>query len=96
MLYDVEIGKDTWVRHHDQLRRRLAEPTTDKRYLSLYLILDTFNLTRVLPLRSQLEQDESLLVSRLIHPRRPTGDLPKKGDVRRNDNYSPPLSIFLL
>ncbi|VUZ52204.1 unnamed protein product [Hymenolepis diminuta] len=54
MIYDVEVGKDTWVRHHNQLRRRLAELTSDKRYLSLYSLLDTFNLTHVLPPRSQI------------------------------------------
>ncbi|VDL64862.1 unnamed protein product [Hymenolepis diminuta] len=53
MIYDVEVGKDTWVRHHNQLRRRLAEPTSDKRYLSLHSLLDTFNLTHVIPPRSQ-------------------------------------------
>ncbi|KAM3182044.1 hypothetical protein ACTXT7_013199 [Hymenolepis weldensis] len=54
MIYDVEVGKDTWVRHHNQLRRRLAEPTIDKNYLSLYSLLDTFNLTHILPPRSQV------------------------------------------
>ncbi|KAM3184666.1 hypothetical protein ACTXT7_007887 [Hymenolepis weldensis] len=29
IICDVEVGKDTWIRHHNQLRRRLAEPTTD-------------------------------------------------------------------
>ncbi|KAM3186896.1 hypothetical protein ACTXT7_003363 [Hymenolepis weldensis] len=46
--YHVEVGKDTWVRHHNQLRRRLAKPTTDKRYLSLNSLLNTFSLTHVL------------------------------------------------
>ncbi|VUZ49986.1 unnamed protein product, partial [Hymenolepis diminuta] len=50
MIYDVEVGKNTCVRHHNQLRRRLAEPTFDRRYS----LLDTFNLTHVLPLRSQI------------------------------------------
>ncbi|VUZ55413.1 unnamed protein product, partial [Hymenolepis diminuta] len=40
--------------HHNQLRRRLAEPTSDKRYFSLYSLLDTFNLTHALPPRSQI------------------------------------------
>ncbi|KAM3175640.1 hypothetical protein ACTXT7_008124 [Hymenolepis weldensis] len=33
MIYYVEVGKDTWVRHHNQLRRRMAESTTDKQYI---------------------------------------------------------------
>ncbi|VUZ43418.1 unnamed protein product [Hymenolepis diminuta] len=41
-------------------------------------------------------KDTNLLVSRSIRPRRPMSDLPKKEDVRRNDNYFPPLPIFLL
>ncbi|KAM3179929.1 hypothetical protein ACTXT7_017302 [Hymenolepis weldensis] len=53
-IYDVEVGKDTWVRHHNQLQRRLAEPTIDKSYLSLYSLLDTFNFTHILPSRSQV------------------------------------------
>ncbi|VDL22855.1 unnamed protein product [Hymenolepis diminuta] len=53
-IYDVEVGRYTRVRHHNQLRRRLAEPTSDKRYPSLYLLLGTFNLTRVLPPRPQV------------------------------------------
>ncbi|VUZ53138.1 unnamed protein product [Hymenolepis diminuta] len=44
----------------------------------------------------ELEQDGNLLVSRSIRRRRPTGDLPKKGDVRRSDDYFPQLPIFLL
>ncbi|VUZ42778.1 unnamed protein product [Hymenolepis diminuta] len=54
MIYDVEVGKDTWVRHHNQFRRRLAEPNSDKRHLSLHSLLDTFNLTHVIPPRSQI------------------------------------------
>ncbi|VUZ40398.1 unnamed protein product [Hymenolepis diminuta] len=48
MICDVEVGKNTWIPHYNQFQRRLAEPTTDKRYLSLYSLLDTFNLTQVL------------------------------------------------
>ncbi|VUZ44202.1 unnamed protein product [Hymenolepis diminuta] len=95
--------------HESQLRRRLAESTSDKRYLSLYSLLDTFNLTHFLPPRSQII-DQVTVPSRTagtrwksshlyrspVGPRRPTGDLPKKGDVRRNDNYFPSLPIFLL
>ncbi|VUZ40247.1 unnamed protein product [Hymenolepis diminuta] len=40
--------------HHNQLRRRLVETTSDKRYLSLHSLLDTFNLTHVIPPRSQI------------------------------------------
>ncbi|VUZ56637.1 unnamed protein product [Hymenolepis diminuta] len=54
MIYDVEVGKDTWIRHHDQLLRRLAEPATHKRYLSLCSSSDTFNLPHVPPPRSQV------------------------------------------
>ncbi|VUZ44288.1 unnamed protein product [Hymenolepis diminuta] len=54
MIYDVEVGKATWARHNKQLRRRMAERTTNKRYLSLYSLLDTFNQTHVLPPRSQV------------------------------------------
>ncbi|VUZ49931.1 unnamed protein product [Hymenolepis diminuta] len=43
-----------FARHHNQLLRILAEPTSDKHYLSLYSLLDTFNLTHVLPPRSQV------------------------------------------
>ncbi|VUZ50760.1 unnamed protein product, partial [Hymenolepis diminuta] len=49
-----EVGKDTWVRHHNQLRRRLVEPASDKRYISLYSLLDTFNLTHARPPISQV------------------------------------------
>ncbi|KAM3187962.1 hypothetical protein ACTXT7_001284 [Hymenolepis weldensis] len=43
MLVIIEKGKDT-----------PAKPTTDKRYLSLYSLLETFNLTHVLPPRSEV------------------------------------------
>ncbi|KAM3172446.1 hypothetical protein ACTXT7_014516 [Hymenolepis weldensis] len=49
MVYGVEVGKNIWVRQHNQLRRRLAELTSVKRYLSLDSLLDTFSLTHVLP-----------------------------------------------
>ncbi|VDL19770.1 unnamed protein product [Hymenolepis diminuta] len=68
MIYDVGVGKDTWVRHHNQLRRRLAEPTTDERYLSLYSLLDTFNLTHVLLSRSQITDQAMVRIS--IRPSR--------------------------
>ncbi|KAM3177751.1 hypothetical protein ACTXT7_003908, partial [Hymenolepis weldensis] len=68
MNYDVEVGKDTWACHHNQLRRRLAEPTTDRRYLSLYSLLDTFNLTHVLPPRSQVT-DQVIIPSRTARTR---------------------------
>ncbi|KAM3178341.1 hypothetical protein ACTXT7_002734 [Hymenolepis weldensis] len=51
---NVEVDEDTWVCHHNQLRQRLAESTIDKCHLSLYSILDMFNLIRVLPSRSQV------------------------------------------
>ncbi|KAM3184078.1 hypothetical protein ACTXT7_009106 [Hymenolepis weldensis] len=105
MLYDVEIGKDTWVRHHNQLRRRLAEPTTDKRYLSLYSLLDTFNLTHVLSPRSQVIDQVmvpsltartkcNLLVYRSIRHRRPTGDLPKKRDIVGSARLPPEILVY--
>ncbi|VUZ44597.1 unnamed protein product [Hymenolepis diminuta] len=52
MIYDVKVGKDTWIRHHNQLCGRLAEPIIDNHYLSLYSFSDTSNLIHVLPLRS--------------------------------------------
>ncbi|VDL60578.1 unnamed protein product [Hymenolepis diminuta] len=45
VIYDVDVGKDT---------RRLTGPTSDKRHLSLHSLVDTFNLTHVLPPRSQV------------------------------------------
>lgn len=49
MIHDDEVGKDIWVRQHNQLRRRLAEPTYDKRHLSFHPLLDTINVIRVPP-----------------------------------------------
>ncbi|VUZ41418.1 unnamed protein product, partial [Hymenolepis diminuta] len=55
IIYDTEVDKDMWVRHHNQLRREQAGPTINKRYLSLYSLFDTFNLIPVLLPRIRLK-----------------------------------------
>ncbi|VDL62512.1 unnamed protein product [Hymenolepis diminuta] len=40
------------------------------------------------------EKEEIAVASVSTRPRRPTSDLPKKGDIRRNDNYFPPSQCF--
>ncbi|VUZ56609.1 unnamed protein product [Hymenolepis diminuta] len=64
--------------------------------LLMFLHLDLRSWIRSCFLRLQLDQKWNILLFKSARPRRPTGDLPKKGDVRRNDHYFPPLPIFLL
>ncbi|KAM3182302.1 hypothetical protein ACTXT7_012678 [Hymenolepis weldensis] len=68
IIYDVKAGKDTWVPYHIQLRRRLAEPTIDRHYLSLCLLLDTFNPIHILPPSSQVI-DQVMVLSRAARTR---------------------------
>nr|VZH95980.1 unnamed protein product [Spirometra erinaceieuropaei] len=45
MLFDVDVGDDIWVRHHNQIRRRHCSNTTgldSAPSLSLDILLDTF------------------------------------------------------
>nr|VZI02168.1 unnamed protein product [Spirometra erinaceieuropaei] len=45
MLFDVDVGDDIWVRHHNQIRRRHGSNTTgldSAPSLSLDILLDTF------------------------------------------------------
>nr|VZI33649.1 unnamed protein product [Spirometra erinaceieuropaei] len=45
MLFDVDVGDDIWVRHHNQIRRRHCNNTTGLESapsLSLDILLDTF------------------------------------------------------
>nr|VZI38934.1 unnamed protein product [Spirometra erinaceieuropaei] len=45
MLFDVDVGDDIWVRHHNQIRRRHCSSTTGLESapsLSLDILLDTF------------------------------------------------------
>nr|VZI50550.1 unnamed protein product [Spirometra erinaceieuropaei] len=45
MLFDVDVGNDIWVRHHNQIRRRHCSNTTgldSAPLLSLDILLDTF------------------------------------------------------
>nr|VZI18252.1 unnamed protein product [Spirometra erinaceieuropaei] len=45
MLFDVDVGDDIWVRHHNQIRRRHCNNTTgldSAPSLSLDILLDTF------------------------------------------------------
>ncbi|BHF74808.1 hypothetical protein SprV_0501789600 [Sparganum proliferum] len=45
MLFDVDVGDDIWVRHHNQIRRRHCSNTTGLESapsLSLDILLDTF------------------------------------------------------
>ncbi|VUZ53700.1 unnamed protein product [Hymenolepis diminuta] len=38
----------------------------------------------------------NLLASGSIHPQRPMGEFPTKGDARKDNNYFLPLPVFLL
>ncbi|VUZ44982.1 unnamed protein product [Hymenolepis diminuta] len=82
MIYDVGVGKDTWVRHRNQLRRRLVEPISDERYLSLYSLLGTSNLTHVLPPRPQVMDQQNYL-----HRSKGTS-LSELSSTRPADHYS--------
>nr|VZI32724.1 unnamed protein product [Spirometra erinaceieuropaei] len=45
MLFDVDVGDDIWVRHHNQIRQRHCSNTTgltSAPSLSLDILLDTF------------------------------------------------------
>ncbi|KAM3181593.1 hypothetical protein ACTXT7_014064 [Hymenolepis weldensis] len=60
MIYAVQVGKDTWVRHHNQLRRRLAERTIDKRYRSICQIMVLSRTARTRMKHSRLRVDPLL------------------------------------
>ena len=45
VMYDVRVGRDTWTRHHNQLRPREASESNQlDQHLPLDLLMDTFQL----------------------------------------------------
>ncbi|CAH8666328.1 unnamed protein product [Schistosoma bovis] len=60
VMYNVKVGRDTWTRHRNQLRKRIApdHPSTGLN-LPLDILLDTFNLPATLPQEKPQQQSET-------------------------------------
>ncbi|VUZ47118.1 unnamed protein product [Hymenolepis diminuta] len=68
MIYDVEVGKNTWIRHCNKPRRRLTGLTINKRYLSLHFLINEFNSVHVFSPRFQIT-DQVMVPSRAVQIR---------------------------
>ncbi|VDP03759.1 unnamed protein product, partial [Schistosoma mattheei] len=59
VMYEVKVGRDTWTRHRNQLRKRIASDRPSKgENLRLDIMLDTFNLPPAPPREEAQQQAE--------------------------------------
>ncbi|CAH8590438.1 unnamed protein product [Schistosoma margrebowiei] len=58
VMYEVKVGRDTWTRHRNQLRKRIApDHPSNAVNLPLDILLDTFNLPAAPPQEAQQQAD---------------------------------------
>ncbi|CAH8575264.1 unnamed protein product [Schistosoma guineensis] len=59
VMYNVKVGRDTWTRHRNQLRKRIAPDISTGLNLPLDILLDTFNLPATLSQEKPQQQAET-------------------------------------